>query len=279
VKTSLRKRLWRRVRRHFRSRILARHGVAILAETKNGTLAVDPGDFNVSRQLLTRGAYDWNEVRLLSSLLSPTSRIAVAGAHIGAVLIPVVRMAQIQSAIAYEPSPHNFKLLEMNLTLNGVRHAVQTRNIALGEQAGRASFIENPINTGNSRLCASGGTLEVALDTLDATLPVDWESVDLIVMDIEGAEVRAMRGAQRTLERTRHLYIELAPEQLHEQGSTAEELVDLIGTHFRSAAIMGTPPRYLSMDRLRRYLRELPNRRGLLLNILCSKAEPASAHA
>jgi hypothetical protein len=255
VKTSPRKRLWRRVRRHFCSRILARHGLAVVAETKNGTLAVDPEDFNVSRQLLTHGEYDWNAVRLLSSLLSPTSRVAVVGAHIGAVLIPMVRMAQIQRAMAYEPSPRNFKLLELNLALNGVRQAVQTRNIALGEQAGRA------------------------VDTLDATMPADWESIDLIVMDIEGAEVQAMRGAQRTLARTRYLYVELAPEQLHEQGSTVEEFVHLTSAHFRSAAIMGMPPRYMTMDLLRRYLRELPERRGLLLNILLSKAEHARARA
>jgi hypothetical protein len=38
---------------------------------------------------------------------------------------------------------------------------------------------------------------------------------------------------------------------------------------------MGMPPRYLSMDRLRRYLQALPERRGLPLSILFSKADDA----
>jgi FkbM family methyltransferase len=267
----MRKRLWRSVRGRCRSRILARHGIGILTETKNGTLAVDPADFNVSRQLLTRGEYDWKEVKLLSGLLGPTSRIAVVGAHIGAVLVPLVRMTKVHRAIAYEPSPHNFKLLQMNLAQNGLSGVVEAKNIAVGERTGRARFTENRINTGNSRLAAQGGNVEVVLDTLDATLPSDWDSIDLIVMDIEGAEVRAMRGAARTLQKTRFLYVEFAPEQLLEQGSTPSEFVDLTAAHFKSAYIMGATPQHLDAAAFADYLRDLRPRRGLLLNILFSK--------
>jgi FkbM family methyltransferase len=271
LKISWRKRLWRRVRGHFRSQVLARHGVAILTETKNGTLAVDPADFNVSRQLLTRGEYDWKEVKLLSRLVGSTSRIAVVGAHIGAVLIPLMHLAKVRCAIAYEPSPRNYKLLRMNLAQNGLGTVVNAKNIAVGERSGYARFTENPINTGNSRLSAHGGNVEVVLDTLDATIPDDWESIDLIAMDVEGAEVRAMRGAPRTLEKTRFLYVEFAPEQLQEQGSTVSEFVELAAANFRSAYIMGVTSRYMDTATFTKYLRELPPRRGLLLNILFSK--------
>jgi FkbM family methyltransferase len=271
LKVPLRKRLWRSVRGHLRSRILSRHGVAILTETKNGILAVDPADFNVSRQLLTRGEYDWKEVQLLSRLLDRTSRVAVVGAHIGAVLIPLVRMAEIRNAIAYEPSPRNFKLLQMNLAQSGLSHVVEAKKIAVGERSGRARFTENRINTGNSRLSARGGNVEVVLDTLDATIPGDWDSIDLIAMDVEGAEVRAMRGAPRTLEKTRFFYVEFAPEQLHEQGSTVSEFVDLTAAYFKFACILGETSRQLDAAAFTKYLRELPPRRGLLLNILFSK--------
>ena len=271
LKVSLRKRLWRSVRGHFRSRVLSRYGVAILAETKNGTLAVDPADFNVSRQLLTRGEYDWKEVQLLSRLLNRTSRVAVVGAHIGAVLIPLVRMAALRSAIAYEPSPRNFKLLQINLVQSGLNQVVEAKNVAVGEQSGRARFTENRINTGNSRLSAHSGNVEVALETLDATIPDEWDAIDLMVMDIEGAEVRAMRGAARTLAQTKFFYVEFAPEQLHEQGSTVSEFVDLTAAHFNFACVLGATPRHLDSVAFTKYLQALPPRRGLLLNILFSK--------
>jgi FkbM family methyltransferase len=271
MKISLRKRLWRSLRGHFRSKILSRHGVAILTETKNGTLAVDPRDFNVSRALLTQGEYDWNEIELLSRLLSRKSRIVVVGAHIGAVLIPLVRMAGIHQAIAYEPSPRNFKLLQVNVVQNGLDDVVELRNIAVDERQGRARFSENLINTGNSRLSEASGNVEVVVDTLDASMPTDWDWIDLLIMDVEGAEVRAMRGATRTLEKTQFLYVEFAPEQLQEQRSTAAEFVELAATYFKSAHILGAASERLDAAAFTKYLRKISSRRGLLLNILFSK--------
>jgi len=271
VKISFRKRLWRSVRGYLRSRLLARHGVAIITDTKNGTLAVDPADFNVSRQLLTRGEYDWTEVMLLSRLLNRTSRIVVVGAHIGAVLIPIARMAQVRSVIAYEPSSRNYKLLMMNLIQNGLDKVVDAKNIAVGEQSGRVRLRENPINSGNSRISTDLGGVEVALDTLDATVPNGWDSIDLLIMDVEGSEVRAMRGAPSTLRKTRFFYVEFAPEQLREQGSSVAEFVDIAQTYFKSAYIMGAAPRHLTAAAFPQYLRDLPTRRGLLLNILFSR--------
>lgn len=226
LRISLRKRLSRRVRGYFRSQILACHGVAILTETKNGRLAVDPEDFNVSRQLLARGEYDWEEVTRLLRLLGRTSRLVVVGAHIGAVLIPLVLQAGIQRAIAYEPSPRNVRLLRMNRELNGLSDRVEVKNIAVGEEAGRALFMENRINTGNSRVSARHGNVEVEIDTLDATLPSDWESIDLMVMDIEGAEVRALRGAPRTLEIPRRgllLNILFSKDSVHQRALIHQE--------------------------------------------------------
>jgi len=278
LKISLRKQLWRRVRGYFRSQILDRHGVAVLTETQNGKLAVDPEDFNVSRQLLTRGEYDWEAVTLLLQLLGRTSRLAVVGAHIGAVIIPLMLKARVQRAIAYEPSPRNLRLLRMNLELNGLRDHVEVKNIAVGEKASHARFMENKINTGNSRLSARHGDVEVEIDTLDATMPSDWETIDLMVMDVEGAEVLAMRGAPHTLEKTRFLYIEFAPEQLREQGSTVAEFVELTAAYFKSAYILGMTPKPVSLAEIENVLRELLPQRGLLLNILFSKDSAFAPH-
>ncbi len=58
-------------------------------ETKNGRLCVQAGDFNVSRSLLENGEYDWPQISWLKQLLDAKSRVVFAGAHIGAVLIPL----------------------------------------------------------------------------------------------------------------------------------------------------------------------------------------------
>jgi FkbM family methyltransferase len=269
------------MRGRWRVKSLGRHAVAILAETKNGQLAVPAGDFNVSRSLLLRGEYDWPQINWLIALLDRNSRVIFAGAHLGALLVPIVRATSARAVLAFEPSPRNFRLLTMNLRLNGMGWVV-ARNAALGARAGSAQFTENRTNTGNSRVAPVDGEITVAMDTLDRTVQADWESIDLIVMDTEGSEVAAMRGGQATLARTRNLYVEFAPEQLREQGSSAAEFADAVTKHFKSAYIFGAPIRFIGPDALAGYFKGLQHQRSLLVNFLFTQdleADPRRMNA
>lgn len=270
MKNPFRKRLSRYIRGRWREKALLRHGVAIVAETKNGLLAVQPGDFNVSRELLRHGEYDWPSIRWLRSLLRPKARLVFAGAHIGAILVPLVSACAESKALAFEPSPRNFQLLSMNLALNGLA-SVTARNVAIGEFKGQIAFTENHINTGNSRIARDGGEITVEVDTLDDAVPKEWDDIDLIVMDIEGSEVAAMRGAHRVLSATRYLYVEFAPEQLREQQSCAAEFVALAAKYFKSAYVVGSPIIFLGPGEFASHLQGLENREGLLLNVLFTK--------
>ena len=75
LKAPLLKRLSRQMRGLHRERVLATHGIAVIAETKNGLLAVQPGDFGVSRALLQCGEYDWQQVELLGRRIHAGSRL------------------------------------------------------------------------------------------------------------------------------------------------------------------------------------------------------------
>jgi FkbM family methyltransferase len=267
MEVPLLKRLSRQVRGRWRAKVLATHGIAVLADTKNGLLAVQPGDFNVSRSLLDQGEYDWPQVALLGTLVGANSRLIFAGAHIGALLIPIVRAAATRSVLAYEPSPRNFQLLKMNLALNHIEGVV-VKKAALGERPGEIRFTENRINTGNSRIASSSGELKVPVDTLDRSVPPQWDCIDLIVMDIEGSEVAAFRGGFATLEKTRRLYVEFAPEQLHDQGSTGEEFLALAARFFKSAYLMDGTMKFIPAAELAGHLLPASRRRGFLLNLL-----------
>jgi FkbM family methyltransferase len=255
------------LRGRWRTRFLGEHGIAIVAETKNGRLCVPAGDFNVSRSLLENGEYDWPQIIWLQQLLHANSRVVFAGAHIGAVLIPLARISGTRSIVAYEPSPRNFRLLNMNLALNEIEGVV-TNNTALWSWAGQIQFTENSINTGNSRVAPTDGEITVSGDTLDRTIPADWASIDLIVMDTEGSEVAVMRGAHMSLARTKSLYAEFSPEQLGEQGSSAVDFVETVERYFKSAYVFGAPVLFLGPGTFAAHLKGLQHDRGLLLNVL-----------
>ena len=255
------------MRGQWRTKSLGEHAIAIVADTRNGRLCVHAGDFNVSRSLLENGEYDWPQISWLKQLLHADSRVVFAGAHIGAVLIPLARISGTRSIVAYEPSPRNFRLLNMNLALNEIQCVVAI-NTALGSQAGQIQFTENSINTGNSRVAPAKGEITVSLDTLDRTIPANWASIDLIVMDTEGSEVAVMRGAKMSLARTRNLYVEFSPEQLREQGSSAVEFVEMVEKYFKSAYVFGAPVLFLGPGTFAAHLKGLQDHRGLLLNVL-----------
>ena len=69
----------------------------------------------------------------------------------------------------------------------------------------------------------------VAVDDLLLGLP----PVDVLKMDIEGAELRAFTGLSRTLEASRDISVmfEWAPELMEAVGDKAEALVDLLEGH------------------------------------------------
>jgi FkbM family methyltransferase len=260
-----RKRISRIIRGKLRASVLSSHGEGILANSKNGLLIVDPRDFGVSRSLLNHGSYDWEAIEWLARTLDSRSRIVVVGAHLGAVLIPLAVRSQSQSIIAFEPSPRNHRLLTLNLVLNGL-HAVSVRRCAAGNSQGVVRFTENQINSGNSRV-SSNGNVEVEVSPLDRALP-GAEAISLLIMDTEGFEVQAMRGAGATLGRTDCFYVEFAPEQLIEQGSDPGEFIDLAAQHFTSMYVPGDPVRFFPDKTFVRFLRELPRSRGLLMNLL-----------
>jgi FkbM family methyltransferase len=277
VRNPIIKRLSRKLRGHWRARSLESYGIAIVAQTKNGLLAVQPGDFNVSRELLSRGEYDWQSITWLTKLVDADSHLVFAGAHIGAVLIPIAAASGAREILAFEPSPRNYQLLSMNLRLNGL-DGVVARNIAVGQRPGKLHFTENSINTGNSRIAETTGEILVEVDTLDRCVPPQWSVIDLMVMDIEGSEVAAMRGAPATLARTRYLYVEFAPWQLREQRSSCAEFVEVASRYFKSAYVFGASISFLGPGQFASYLESMQDRDGFLTNVLFTQHSHADAN-
>ncbi|MEY4178856.1 MAG: hypothetical protein RLY70_2430 [Planctomycetota bacterium] len=267
MKGRLHKTLVRNIKAYFRKKILSNHGVGVVARTKNGLLAVDACDFAVSRELLCNGSYDWRIVEWLQSMLDHQSLVVFVGSHVGSLLIPISK--HVRRTVGYEADPTNFQFLKMNLALNNVENAV-IHNRAIGEERRRVRVARNRLNTGNSSVSVlePPGDNAVEMTTLDAEL--GGERIDLMVMDIEGYELHAMKGADQTLAATKLFYVEYAPEQLAEFGTSRMDFIDHLSGIFDHMYIYGSPVQCFYDRQWVDYLRELPERRGLLKNLLFS---------
>jgi FkbM family methyltransferase len=157
------------------------------------------------------GRFDWLGLSIIErTLRRMASPVALdVGANLGN---HTLVMAHYCSAVhAVEPMPVTRRKLQDNVARNRLRN-VRVYDCALGERSGVAElYVGKDPNAGAStiiREAAHPGAERVAVvvragDELLAAAGV--RRVDLVKIDVEGAEVRVLQGLQRTIERDRPL--------------------------------------------------------------------------
>jgi FkbM family methyltransferase len=206
-----------------------------LASGAYGIFEGDASDEVVFGTYRTTGAWSPLLVTLLCEHLlrrGPGTLLDV-GANIGLVTIPVVERT-FAVAVAFEPEPGNHGLLTRNILRHGLRDRVETHALALAAQAGRATLAMCEYNSGDHRLVfesepAPRRLLSVEVATLDAVLAGRaLERPVVMKIDTQGAEVRVLLGAEKTLHDVDYLVVEYWPAGLLRMGNTAEQLQALL---------------------------------------------------
>ena len=151
-----------------------------------------------------RDARDRHGMRvLIASALGHDDSTIDVGAHSGAVLAEIARVAPAGRHIAYEPLPAFADLLRRRFP------QVEVREAALSDRSGKSRFVhveDAPEYSGLMERTYPGfedsprRDLEVRIERLDDVLPDDFRPA-LIKIDVEGAELQVMRGAICTLRR------------------------------------------------------------------------------
>jgi len=135
------------------------------------------------------------------------------GAHIGGISIRVAKKVGKGKVIAVEPDPRNFTYLLKNIELNNIRNIIPIMT-ALGSENGLARFKifeESRLSTftnihdRDSKLITEIYIPVMRLDELVRELEID--NVDIVKIDVEGAEVDVLKGAVETLRKHRPILI------------------------------------------------------------------------
>jgi FkbM family methyltransferase len=139
------------------------------------------------------------------------------GANEGAyTLFFASRLGPAGRVIAVEPSPRELERLHANITRNHLDNIVVAA-LALAERMGEVSLnIANAEHAGQNTLgefvydgVFSVGRLAVPASTIDDLVGAHFPDgkLDVIKLDLEGAEQRALAGAQHTLRQARPLIL------------------------------------------------------------------------
>jgi FkbM family methyltransferase len=231
----------------MRATLIGRHAVAVLHETENGYLLIDPHDLFMGKVLAVGGSYEMDTVDVLLRYVNERSRVCFVGAHVGALLVPIAR--RVKEVVGIEGNPATFNLLEMNLQLNALTNA-QVFNVLASDTEQPVDFCIDRTNTGGCRigratddsLLRLRGQEVLSLTTRRVDDLCSDHTFDLVVMGIEGHEFNAMKGMPLILANCKCLMMEYVPSYAHGHGQVdVAELGDLMSRHFTSARIMGDP--------------------------------------
>jgi len=185
----------------------------------NGIAVID-GDSHISKWVEEEGRldHDQNALPLILEHIKEGDVVIDAGAFIGDHTIAYAKAVGINgSVIAFEPNPVAFKCLVHNCP------SVYAFNYGLNSHAG-CSFLKIDKNVGASSLGESGEPVKLmCLDELNL------DRLDFIKMDIEGYEVKALKGGINLIARFRpKMWIEVNRGCLEKQGSSVKELFETV---------------------------------------------------
>jgi FkbM family methyltransferase len=155
-------------------------------------------------------------------------------------LLTLFFASRAKTVVCFEPNSQNYKRLNENLALNGVKN-VAVRKTGIGSRRETLRMVGSPLMPGGAsvdvktveELLHTGmGTVieEIPITTLDHEIPTaGLPAPDFIKVDIEGWEVEALRGALDTLKLHKpDLFLEMHGETLREKKRKVTEIIALL---------------------------------------------------
>jgi FkbM family methyltransferase len=220
-----------------RSIIIDKDGIFLYLNDSNSYFVWDPLDPRTAvASLVTIGTYEILETRILQTLARTSKVIIDIGANVGYYTVLLAKSQPVDGYLhAFEPFPASYDVTTRSVLKNNLTNKVTVSQTGLSDNAGK-SVIYIPATSGTS--AASMKVLhpeetnlefEIVLETLDSYIQKNnLTNVDLIKIDVEGAELFAIRGGWETIRANRPIvFAELLRKWSAGFGYHPNEVIDM----------------------------------------------------
>ena len=222
---------------------------SFMSKIKSGNVVVEFSDFqgifemNIHSSLVSRifmyGEYEQDLTKLVGKYLNKDKDVIDVGANIGLFTILLSKsINHNRKVLAIEPTPNALKFLNNNLKINNCES-----NVTVYQGCASDKFGELELNTieGLEEYSSLGKMVHSYVNGIKSNLIiVNGETIDNLVkanaivpgfikMDIEGAELKALKGAQQTLKDYKPIILSEVSENLFKnQGSSCRDFFDFL---------------------------------------------------
>lgn len=219
------------------------NGSLILVPLDGYSMYVSRTDFGISNQIATTKSYEPSVTRTIKEYLNKGDVFVDVGANIGFLTMLAASIVGPEGKVlGFEPNPNNYMIAQKSVELNAFDHVELFQN-AVSDVPQSIKFISE----GSNGYAAMDGDPSVQYQisffaqavVLDDALK-DAKRIDMIKMDIEGAEPQAIKGMQQVLKQHRPIVItEFSPSMMrHVSNVDAQVYFDLLRAYSPNLAVI-----------------------------------------
>lgn len=214
---------------------------------------------HMSSQIFFRGDYSGDQLIVLRRLLHEDSVFVDAGANQGEFSICAAGVAPEGQVFAFEPVPAIRERLQRNVAANGFRNVqVHALGLSDGKRDGvpiygaATTFQDGTHHIGLPTLFEVSGRsrelCKISLQCLDDVMPGS-QRVDVIKIDVEGAELAVLHGAEKTIRREQPAILFEASEKTAEAaGDSVQAIFEWLRRRGYKLQVIGSGGHLKSLD-------------------------------
>lgn len=177
----------------------------VLVRTAVGYVVCAPRDYALLAILLEAGELEPGTRVLIQHLLEPGMTFLDAGANIGLMSLAASHALNGSGLIVgFEPHPETHRLLSQTMMLNGLGSIAEMHQAAVSRKPGTMPLFLGTTSGHHSLHPLDDSAFSVA-EPIDVPVVriddvIDGRPVDLVKIDVEGAELDAIAGAESTIQ-------------------------------------------------------------------------------
>jgi FkbM family methyltransferase len=250
ARTYMRPHPWRSRPEHWLLTELAemlQYRIPVIANLGNGMKIKVAWNDHVGRNIYDHGYYEKETVNAITRLLSPGMVFFDIGAHVGQYTLTASGLVGERGQIhSFEPDPVTYRWLTENTERNKLRNVKLNQAALFDDTNTKQLFLSDVHDVGSNSLSRpasySGKAFDVRCTTLNEYARTNGiPRIDMMKLDIEGAEYPALVGASEILRSNDKptLLVEFEEARQLAFGNSCRKLADLLHDYGYTLFVVG----------------------------------------